>query len=235
MTELKVKEMINRLERHFGQPKPRPGRDPLSELIFTILSQNTSDVNRDRAFQSLTSRFSSWERVSRASPSAIASAIRPGGLANVKSLRIKAILTEIKRRYGCLSLDLLGNLPQEEVRDILLSFNGVGPKTVACVLLFSLGQPAFPVDTHVFRVAKRLGLLPAKATPERAHEIMERLVPPAKYYSFHINLIRLGRTICVPRSPRFDRCPLKDMCGCYRGRVGNKKGARCYQPLGEKR
>jgi endonuclease-3 len=223
MTEMKLKKMINRLEKHFGQPNPKPSRDPLSELIFTILSQNTSDVNRDRAFKSLTSRFSDWERVLSAPSFAIASAIRPGGLANVKSVRIKAILKEITRRYGSLSLDFLKKLSREKTKEILLSFDGVGPKTAACVLLFSLGKPAFPVDTHIFRVAKRLGLLPTRVTPEKAHEIMERLIPPAKYYSFHVNLIKLGRTICIPRSPRSDRCPLRDLCGCRQGQIASTK------------
>lgn len=215
MVEKMVVEIIRRLERKFGLPRAKAKREPLSELIFTILSQNTSDVNRDRAYARLTALFPSWELLSRAPTQAIASAIKVGGLANVKARRLKMLLTEIKKQHGTLSLDFLGRLPTHRIKEELTSFAGVGPKTAACVLLFSLGRPAFPVDTHVFRVAKRLGLLPGRATVEQAHEIMERITPRRKYFSFHINLIKLGRTICLPRKPQCPRCPLKEVCAYY--------------------
>jgi len=207
-----IEDIILRLEATFGVPKRERPKDPLSELVFTILSQNTTDTNRDRAYGRLCARFGRWEDVMAADPSEIEEAIRVGGLGAQKSKRIKAILTEIHRKTGRLSLDYLSGMEPEQARQELLAFNGVGDKTAAIVLLFSLGMPAFPVDTHVLRVTRRLGFIPKNADAAAAHAILGGLVPPDKYYPTHINLITLGRTLCKPRNPRCGQCPLLALC-----------------------
>lgn len=213
---------MRRLEKRYGLPRPRARKDPLSELIFTILSQNTSDINRDRAYTNLVGAFPKWEMLLDAPLPKIAETIKVGGLSNIKAERIKELLLEIRERYGRLPLGFLKSLPVAEIKKVLLSFKGVGPKTAACVILFSLGKAAFPVDTHIFRVTRRLGIVPARATRERAHEIMEKVVPANKYHSFHINLIKLGRTVCLPGRPRYDECPLKELCCRYQSQPGEK-------------
>ncbi len=201
---------------YFGLPEwPNPA-PPLDELISTILSQNTNDANRDRAFQGLCRRFSSWEEVRDADPEAVIEAIRPAGLANQKGPRIQEVLREITRQRGSLSLDFLSDLPPEQALSWLQSFKGVGPKTASIVLLFSLGQPAFPVDTHIYRVTGRLGLRPARMTVEQAHGYLAKLFPSDTYYALHLNLIRLGREICQARKPNCPICPLKQVCEYYR-------------------
>ena len=180
--------------------------------MLTVLSQNTSDLNRDRAYASLRRRFRTWRRLASASEQDVADAIRPGGLANTKAPRILAILTAIEERQGRLDLGWLRDASDEEVRTYLTSLPGVGPKTAACVLAFSLDRPALPVDTHVFRVAQRLGYLPPKTTTAGAHRVMEELVPPRLRVSMHVGLIRLGREICKPGRPRCEICPLQDLC-----------------------
>jgi endonuclease III len=207
-----IGEIIERLEDYFGVPERGRPKDPLSELIFTILSQNTTDKNRDRAYERLRARFPRWEGVLRADSSEIEEAIRVGGLGPQKSKRIKAILGEIHDRTGELSLDYLAGLRPEEARQVLLAFNGVGQKTASIVLLFSLGMPAFPVDTHILRVTGRLGLIPPRADAAAAHTILGALVPPEKYYPTHINLIAMGRSLCKPRNPRCTECPLLASC-----------------------
>jgi endonuclease-3 len=207
-----ISRIIAKLEGYFGIPERKEPEDPLSELVFTILSQNTTDVNRDRAYASLRRRFPRWEDVMEAPASEIEHEIRVGGLGPQKSRRIKTILGEIHAARGSLSLDYLGGLPVDEARRELLTFVGVGEKTAAIVLLFSLGKPAFPVDTHVLRVTKRLSLVPTSADAAKAHRILGDLVPPEKYYSAHLNLIRLGRTLCKPRNPRCVECPLLSLC-----------------------
>lgn len=207
-----IDDIIGRLEARFGVPGRGDPKDPLSELIFTILSQNTTDTNRDRAYERLRGRFPSWEAVLAADTAGIEEAIRVGGLGPQKSKRIKAILGEIYRRTGTLSLDYLSGLSPEQAREELLAFNGVGNKTAAIVLLFSLGVPAFPVDTHILRVTRRLGLIPPAASAAAAHTILGALIPPGRYYPAHINLIRLGRTLCKPRNPRCTECPLLADC-----------------------
>jgi endonuclease-3 len=204
--------IIQNLEATFGVPKPHPLEDPLDSLIETILSQSTTDTNRDRAFARLKQRFPTWEQARQARPQAIAQAIQSGGLANIKSVRIKAILNEIKQRRGSLDLSFLRQAPIDEAKAFLLSLDGVGPKTTACVLLFSCRRPVFPADTHILRVSRRLGLIPKKCSDERAHEILERLIPPKKCYSAHINLIRLGRRLCRPQHPKCLECPILEYC-----------------------
>jgi len=185
---------------------------PISELVSTILSQNTNDLNRDRAFRGLRARFPSWEAVRDARRNDVIAAIRVAGLANQKGPRIQKVLREITGERGDLNLDFLKDLPVEKVRGWLMKFNGVGPKTAAIVLLFSLGRPAFPVDTHIYRVTGRIGLRPAKMNVEQAHPHLESLFPPETYYAAHLNLIRLGREVCHARRPDCPRCPIRALC-----------------------
>jgi endonuclease-3 len=205
---------INRvLTDYYGEPESRPLQDPLSELVQTILSQNTADINSDRAYASLMARFGGdWEAVRAAPTSEIADAIRIGGLAEVKAVRIKAILDEIEGRLGRLDLTFLHDVSLEEGRAFLRSLGGVGPKTAACVLLFACGKPALPVDTHVHRVSQRLGLVPPKATAEQAHALLEAIIPPDEVYRFHMNLIRHGRQICKAQRPLCPTCPVLQLC-----------------------
>ena len=196
----------------FGQPTWRNPLPPIDELVSTILSQNTNDINRDRAFHALRGKFPTWEAVRDARKTDVVNAIRPAGLANQKSPRIQKVLREITKERGNLDLAFLGELPLEEARAWLMKFNGVGPKTAAIVLLFSLGRPAFPVDTHIYRVSGRLGLRPEKMTVEQAHPYLERLFPPETYYAAHLNLIRLGREVCQARKPICPKCPIIKLC-----------------------
>ena len=204
------------LIKEYGQHEWHPRLDPLSELIFTVLSQNTSDVNRDQAWTRLKERFPTWESVLAADAADIADAIRPGGLANVKAPRIQEALRDIERERGELTLDFLAEMEVGEARRWLTSLNGVGPKTAAIVLLFSLGKPAFPVDTHVHRVSRRLGLIAPKTSREQAHGVLEALLPPAIYYTFHLNLIAHGREVCKAQQPRCAACVLQEHCDYYR-------------------
>lgn len=214
LPELVQKALIihHRLLAYYGRPDWRDPLPPLDELVSTILSQNTNDRNRDVAFQRLRARFSAWEQVRDAPAEAVIEAIRPAGLANQKGPRIQAVLREITSERGRLDLDFLRGLPAEEAHAWLLRFNGVGPKTAAIVLQFSLDMPAFPVDTHIYRVTGRLGLRPEKMTVEQAHVHLSRLFPPDEFGPAHLNLIRLGRELCHPRKPECLRCPLKDGC-----------------------
>lgn len=196
----------------YGQPEWRTPLPAVDELVSTILSQNTNDTNRDRAFLSLRHAFPTWEAVRDAEPSAVIAAIRPAGLANQKGPRIQQVLREITAQRGALSLDFLAALTPAEGRAWLLQFKGVGPKTAAIVLLFSLGKPAFPVDTHIYRVSGRIGLRPEAMSVEQAHEHLEAYLPPDTYYAAHLNLIRLGREICTARRPHCPRCPVQALC-----------------------
>jgi len=204
-----VRLIHRRLKSRFGSLDPPRRSDPLEELILTVLSQNTSDVNSSRAFDSLRARYPTWDRVARARASSVASAIRAGGLANVKAPRILAILREIGHPYD---LSWMREATDADVREYLLGLPGVGPKTAAVVLAFSLGRPALPVDTHVLRTGVRLGLIPPKTTADAAHGILEGLVPPELRVDMHVGLIRLGRQICRPGRPRCEECPLMDLC-----------------------
>lgn len=196
----------------YGEPPPRAQQDPLSELIATILSQNTSDLNSDRAFTALMHRYGTFEAVRAAPVESIEEAIRSGGLARLKSLRIKQVLEQLRRERGELSLDFVCRLPLDEARRYLTGLGGVGPKTAACVLLFSCGRPAIPVDTHVHRVSRRLGLIGPRTSAAQAHADLEAIVPPEQAYSFHVNLVRHGRQICKAPRPRCSVCPLERMC-----------------------
>jgi endonuclease-3 len=204
-----------KLIEFYGEPTWRNPLPALDELVSTILSQNTNDVNRDRAYQALRQRFTTWEAVRDANPGAVIETIRSAGLANQKGPRIQQMLREITSQRGKLDLDFLSQLPIEEARQWLEKFNGVGPKTAAIVLLFSLGKPAFPVDTHIYRVTGRLGLRPEGMNVEQAHPHLEKLFPPEIYYAAHLNLIRLGREICQARKPDCPACPLQIGCLFY--------------------
>ncbi len=190
--------------------------DPTTELILTVLSQNTNDTNRDRAFESLRDKFPTWRDIARARPAQIAKAIEIGGLSRIKSGRIKKILARIREKSADYSLAFLEPMSDLEVWDYLISFGGVGPKTVACVLLFSLGRNIMPVDTHVHRVGLRLGLIPQGYSAEKAHLMFLELNLPLNLYQFHLNLIQHGRTLCRPRNPRCAECPLKKHCDYYK-------------------
>lgn len=211
----KILLLHNRLVREYGKPKWQPGYDPLTELIFTVLSQHTSDSNRDVAFAKLRKKFSNWELVRDASKQEVAEAIQSAGLWKIKSVRIQSLLRMITERFGKLNLNFLAQLDTIQAKELLLSLDGIGPKTAACVLLFSLNRPVFPVDTHIFRVTKRIGIIPQKATPDDAHQIMQEIVPGKIMYAFHINLIRHGRVICKAQQPLCDRCCIYDQCRCY--------------------
>ncbi len=208
----RVRAIHRRLLKHFGTLEPPRRSDPLEELVLTVLSQNTSDANSFRAYESLRARFPTWEALASAGPSAVAAAIRSGGLSNVKAPRILAILRAIQEREGDLDLSFLRRMSDAEARDYLTSLPGVGPKTAAVVLAFSLDRPAFPVDTHVHRVAGRLGLIPPKMSAAKAHDILEAITPPEIRVAMHVGLIRLGREICKPGRPRCEICPLVDIC-----------------------
>jgi endonuclease III len=208
-----VLEIYRRLDQRHGPLEPPPRREPIEELILTVLSQNTSDVNRDRAFGAMRTKYKTWEALADANPFDLAASIKPGGLSNIKAPRILAILREIREREGgSLDLDWMNNASSQPVRDYLISLPGVGPKTAACVVAFSLGRPALPVDTHVFRVAQRLGFFDERTDAVRAHRIMEELVPKRLQVRMHVGLIRHGRTICRAGRPSCEICPLNDLC-----------------------
>lgn len=214
MDDIKQKalEVHKRLMDTFGEPiwrNPLPGID---ELVSTILSQNTNDTNRDKGFNKLREKFPTWEEVRDAPEAEVIDAVRIAGLANQKGPRIQKVLRQISVERGELDIEFLKELPLEEAHAWLTKFKGVGPKTAAVVLLFSLGMPAFPVDTHIYRVSGRLGLRPAKMSVEKAHPYLERVFPPETYYAGHLNIIRLGREICKARKPLCAQCPLLDLC-----------------------
>ena len=199
----------------YGQPEWRNPLAPLDELVSTILSQNTNDTNRDRAYMSLRARFPTWEQVRDAPEEEVVDPIRSAGLANQKGPRIQAVLREITRQRGELDLDFLGEYSTEEAQNWLTQFKGVGPKTAAIVLLFSLDKPAFPVDTHIYRVSGRIGLRPENMNAERAHDHLAGLFPPETYYAAHLNIIRLGREICQARRLNCAVCPVNNLCDTY--------------------
>jgi endonuclease-3 len=210
----------------YGEPTWRQHLSPVDELISTILSQNTNDNNRDVAFHRLKERFGngSWSAVRDASLSDVVEAIRPAGLAQQKAPRIQNMLRVLSEQEGAISLDFLADMPLEDAREWLVSLPGVGPKTAAIVLLFAFGRPAFPVDTHIHRVAGRLGLIPSTLSAEKAHAELERIVPSEHYYALHLNLIRHGREVCRARNPLCQTCGLQDHCSFYRPLAGSTTG-----------
>jgi len=210
----KATEMARLLDAHYGVQRREKTlkTDPLEILILTILSQNTNDLNRDRAMAALQDRFPTWDKVAGSDAENIEKAIRVGGLARQKSRRIKDVLKWVRSTFGEYSLKGLDDIPTSEARDMLMSLKGVGPKTAAIVLLFGLGRPLFPVDTHVHRVTTRWGLLSEKTTAEAAHDILGGLFPEKAYYSAHLNIIRHGKEVCRARKPLCGSCLLKREC-----------------------
>ncbi|NPV56833.1 MAG: endonuclease III [Anaerolineae bacterium] len=215
----KARQVHQRLLDFYGIPQWRQPLPALDELVSTILSQNTNDTNRDVAFNRLRERFPTWEIVRDAPVNDVIEAIRPAGLANQKGPRIQQVLTQITQERGTLDLAFLAEMKADDASAWLLRFRGVGPKTAAIVLQFSLGIPAFPVDTHIYRVSGRLGLRPEKMTADQAHSHLASLFEPADYGPDHLNIIRLGREICLARKPNCPGCPLKELCDYWRERA----------------
>jgi endonuclease-3 len=211
----RVRAIRDRLREMYGRPRNEPHGDPVHELVHTILSQNTSDTNRDVAYRRLRERFGTWEEVRDAQAEEVIEAIRPGGLAQTKGPRIQEVLRLIGEPS---QLGWLRDAPREEALDYLTSLPGVGRKTAACVLIFSFDRPEIPVDTHVFRVAGRLGLIREGASFSEAHDELRAVIDPEDAYALHINLIRHGRAICRPR-PRCGECALRRTCVWYRRNV----------------
>jgi endonuclease-3 len=208
----RIEEIHRRLLRLYGERKLTGRKPPLDELIFTILSQHTSDGNRDMAWERLRENGQSWSSISELSAREIEKKIRVGGLARQKAKRIRSILRTLRKERGSPDLDFLADLDDAEIRRYLLNFPGVGPKTASCVLLFSLGRPAFPVDTHVHRVTTRLGFLARNTPAPKAHDILEEIIPPEWFLTLHLNLISHGRAVCRARHPACSECVLDDIC-----------------------
>jgi endonuclease-3 len=215
-------ELIALLGAEYGRLPDRPHGDPMAELVLTLLSQNTSDHNSGRAFQRLLARFPGWDEVLAAPTAEVEEAIRPGGLAPTKAPRLQALIgaaregvaarTDDDAERDPYDLRFLEELPLDEAKAWLRALPGVGPKTAACVLLFALDRPALPVDTHVERVARRLGLVPPKMPVERVHDELEAMLAPDDVYAFHVDLIQHGRRTCHARRPECERCVLLERC-----------------------
>ncbi len=200
----------------YGELEWHPGQDAINELVSCILSQNTNDNNRDRAFFALKDQYPTWQQIVDAPTNEIIDTIRPAGLANQKGPRIQQVLEIIKEERGAYNIDFLQDMPLDEAKAWLTNLNGVGPKTAAIVLCFAFGLPAFPVDTHVHRVGQRIGFLPEGISADKAHPVMEAITPPDQHYAFHIYLIRHGRDTCKARKPNCDRCPITAYCDYFR-------------------
>jgi endonuclease-3 len=211
----RIERIAAALEAEYGSKVWRQGDDPLSQLIKTILSQNTTDTNSLRAFDNLRRRFPTWAEVEKAPVKEVAEAIRSGGLARIKAERIKKILSQVCEAHPGCDLSFLSTWPTEQIKEFLGQFVGVGEKTIACVLLFALGRPVMPVDTHILRVSKRLGLIPEKADAQKAHHLLQTVVPENLIYPLHLNLIQHGRRTCRARNPACRQCVLRRMCLGY--------------------
>ncbi len=212
--------LMNRtLTRIYGRQLPSGGNDPLDTLVETILSQNTTDTNSHRSFLALKKEYPSWDELLGEPTSKVSRIIRSGGLPDIKAERILGALKFIKDSRGALTLEFLRDMRPAEADAWLAQMKGVGPKTRSIVLLFSLGMPAFPVDTHVHRVSMRLGLIGPRTSREKAQEDLARLVPTREFYNFHINLIEHGRAVCSARNPKCASCQLSSSCNYCRGCV----------------
>lgn len=208
--------MTRRLSAVYEPGPGKPTGTPVEELVRTILSQNTSDINSERAYAELRRRFPSWEAVVSAPVEEVADAIRSGGLARQKAPRIQTALAAVLAEDEDPPLASLFTLPLPEAKRRLMELPGIGPKTAACVLLFACGRPALPVDTHVYRVSRRVGLIDPGVSAVAAHDRLESLLKPEEVYPFHVSVIRHGRQVCVARQPRCERCVISDLCDYYK-------------------
>jgi len=213
--EEKIEPIYEALAAFYGDLEWRPRIDPMSELVLTILSQHTSDINRDRAFDEMKRRFPTWEEVVEAPVEELAESIKSGGLSNIKAPRIQEVLRLIWEERGSFDLGFLFDMPVDEAKAWLSGFRGVGPKTAACVLMFACGMPVLPVDTHVYRVSQRLGLIDARTNAEKAHVVLENMLPPEMRYPFHIHMITHGRQVCKAQRPLCEQCVVQQWCVYY--------------------
>ncbi len=223
----KVNHIHQRLQDEYGEPEWEPHSDAIATLVNTILSQNTNDHNRDIAYEQLREQYPTWEAVRDAPTDKLIAAIRPAGLAASKGPRIQKALKTISEEQGELTLDFLNDMPLSQARAWLLDLHGVGPKTAAIVLLFAMGRPAFPVDTHIHRVSRRLGLIPDNTSREQAHTLLEDLVPASLYYALHLNIISHGRQVCHARNPECETCILQEFCDYY---TAQKETEETHEP-----
>ena len=208
----KAPEVMEILAPVHGPAEWAPRYNAAEELVYTILSQHTSDLNSERAYQTLMDTFGTLNAVAEASPEAIEDAIRHGGLAKQKSVRIKTVLNLVHEEVGSFDLSFLGEMPLDEAKTWLKKFPGIGPKTAAIILCFALGMPAMPVDTHIYRVSQRLRLIGPKVNADKAHDLLEPMVPPMDVFAFHVYLIRHGRQICKAQRPKCGECVLAERC-----------------------
>jgi endonuclease-3 len=220
----KVRQVVQRLTEVYGPRQQHSSRDPLNELILTILSQNTSDRNSGRAGHALRARYRTWDEVLEAPTNELYETIKSAGLGNIKAPRIQAVLAEVRARRGSWDLNFLRDLPLPEGKRWLRSLPGIGPKTAACVLCFACNMPALAVDTHVHRVSQRLGLIGSKVSADAAHDLLEAALPSDEVYAFHVNMILHGRQVCRALRPLCERCPLLDMCS-YGSQLGGREMA----------
>lgn len=211
-TKRKIKRLAQLLDKEYGKKIWQKSGDPISVLIGTILSQNTSDHNSHRAFSNLRSQFPDWEELRKAPVSKIERAIKTGGLSRIKAKSIKNILNQIDNNDSDLNLSFLKRWETDEIIRYLRKFKGVGDKTIACVLLFSLGRPVMPVDTHVLRLSRRLGLVPKESGANKVHILLRKIVPEDLVYSLHLNLIQYGRTVCKAQNPKCGECMVFNLC-----------------------
>jgi endonuclease III len=211
-----IKLILYLLVKEYGGRPFTPHHDPVAELVQTILSQNTSDANSRPAYRALIAAFKNWEDIMQADAGDIAGVIKSGGLGQIKAVRIQQALQEIVKSQGKLDLTFLENLPVPEAREYLKKLPGVGNKTANCVLLFALGKPALPVDTHIYRVSGRLGLIRPKASLDESHRVLEQNVPPENIYEFHVLMIEHGRRVCPGRRPRCPQCVLAQICPSFK-------------------
>ena len=220
----------DRLDEEYGTLEWRSHGEPLGALVMTILSQHTSDKNSERAYDNLRRRYAGWDAVREAAVEEIADTIRSGGLADAKAPRIRSVLEQIHEKTGATRLDFLQAMPTGEAKAYLQNFHGVGPKTAACVLMFSLCRPVLPVDTHVFRVSHRLGLIPKRVGEAKAHDALQALLPPERVYPFHVHMIRHGRRVCMAQRPRCSACVLRERCDFFE-QNGGDDGVRRSPPI----
>ncbi len=224
--KVKAGDVMTQLGEAYGPVEWEPRYNPAEELVYTILSQHTSDINSERAFLNLMSVFGTLDAIADASTDDIEEAIKSGGLAKQKSVRIKQVLNIVRSDVGSFDLSFLGEMPLDESKAWLKDLPGVGPKTAAIILCFSLGMPAMPVDTHIYRVSQRLGLIGKKVSADKAHDILEPMVSQEDVFAFHMYLIKHGRQICKAQRPRCDECVLAWGCPSNGKIIGTRKKTR---------